>query len=133
MNDSISVHCNAGNVMVDMMGDLPGYGSVWYYPHAIANILSLCLVSLRLYIQYNSRESACFMVWKDNGICRRFRPGTRVLYYLDYGSKQEMVLLTDAIIQNNESDDINTVAKISVNSHRDNSLTQRMHGDYRIQ
>ena len=35
------LHCNAGTVLVTMKGDLKGYGTVWYHPTGIANILSL--------------------------------------------------------------------------------------------
>jgi len=35
------LHCNAGTVLVTMTGDLKGYGTVWYHPTGIANILSL--------------------------------------------------------------------------------------------
>jgi hypothetical protein len=38
---SMDIHCNAGVTSTDMVGDLPGYGEVWYHPNGIANILSL--------------------------------------------------------------------------------------------
>ena len=50
VNDHVVVHCNVGKVVVNMMGDLPGYGPVWYYPDGIADILSLYVVSLRFHI-----------------------------------------------------------------------------------
>ena len=34
-------HCNVGTVLVTQKGDLRGYGSIWYHPIGIANILSL--------------------------------------------------------------------------------------------
>ena len=33
------LHCNAGTVLVTMKGDLKGYGTIWYHPTGIANIL----------------------------------------------------------------------------------------------
>ena len=39
--DAIRVHCNSGVKVVDRVGDLPGYGNVWYEPTGIANILSM--------------------------------------------------------------------------------------------
>ena len=33
--------CNAGVLIVTLIGDLEGYGTVWYHPKAIANIISL--------------------------------------------------------------------------------------------
>jgi hypothetical protein len=41
---SMDIHCNAGVTSTDMVGDLPGYGKVWYHPNGIANILSLARV-----------------------------------------------------------------------------------------
>ena len=62
VDDYIVVHCNAGQVKVNMMGDLPGYGPVWYYADGIANILSLYRVSLRFHVQFDSRGSGNFVV-----------------------------------------------------------------------
>jgi hypothetical protein len=37
----MDIHCNAGVTSTNMVGDLPGYGTVWYHPIGIAKILSL--------------------------------------------------------------------------------------------
>ena len=39
--EGMRVHCNAGSHLTNLIGDLPGYGTMWYDPKAIANILSL--------------------------------------------------------------------------------------------
>ena len=39
--DAIRVHCNRGIKVVDRIGKLPGYRTVWYEPTGIANILSM--------------------------------------------------------------------------------------------
>ena len=39
--DAIRVHCNSGFKVVDIVDDLPGYGTVWYEPTGIANIMSM--------------------------------------------------------------------------------------------
>ena len=36
--EGMRVHCNAGSRLTNLDGDLPGYGTVWYDPKAIANI-----------------------------------------------------------------------------------------------
>ena len=41
--DGMRIHCNAGSHLTNYIGDLPGYGTVWYNPMAIANILSKVL------------------------------------------------------------------------------------------
>ena len=39
--EGMRVHCNAGSHLTNLIGDLPRYGTMWYDPKAIANILSL--------------------------------------------------------------------------------------------
>ena len=36
---AIRVYYNSGGKIVDRVGDIPGYGTVWYKPTGIANIL----------------------------------------------------------------------------------------------
>ena len=38
---SLTLYCNAGKAIITKKGDLKGYGTVWYHPDGIANILSL--------------------------------------------------------------------------------------------
>jgi len=38
---SFTLYCNARKAMINKKGDLKGYGTVWYHPDGIANILSL--------------------------------------------------------------------------------------------
>jgi len=38
---SLTLYCNAGKATINKKGDLKGYGTVWFYPDRIANILSL--------------------------------------------------------------------------------------------
>jgi hypothetical protein len=37
----MDIHCNAAVTSTNLVGDLQGYGKVWYHPNGIANILSL--------------------------------------------------------------------------------------------
>ena len=46
------------------MGDLPGYGPVWYYKDDIANILSLYLVGEQFHVEYDNQTSNDFVEWK---------------------------------------------------------------------
>jgi hypothetical protein len=36
----LHLYTNAGMVIIDKVGDLPGVGAVWYHPEGIANVLS---------------------------------------------------------------------------------------------
>jgi hypothetical protein len=40
----IDIHCSTGITSTDLIGDLPGYGAIWYHLNGIANILSLARV-----------------------------------------------------------------------------------------
>jgi hypothetical protein len=40
-NGHMDIHCNAGVTSTNLVGNLPGYGTVWCHPNGIANILSL--------------------------------------------------------------------------------------------
>ena len=71
-NNNIIIHCNAGNVLIDTVGELRGFGTVWYHPDGIANCLSLALVSDRYRVTLDTSVSQSFFVHKDDGSTRRF-------------------------------------------------------------
>ena len=48
------LHSNSGAVLVTMKGDLKGYGTVWYHPTGIANILSLNNVRKKYQVTFDS-------------------------------------------------------------------------------
>ena len=56
VKDRMKIQCNAGTRVTNLVGDLPGYGSVWFNLRAIANVLSLKLVKEKYHIQYDSDE-----------------------------------------------------------------------------
>ena len=41
----MEIHCNAGVASTNLVGELAGYGTVWYPPVGIANILAVSLAS----------------------------------------------------------------------------------------
>ena len=43
----MEIHCNAGTTTTYTIGEFPGYGTVWFHPEGIANILSLSRISKR--------------------------------------------------------------------------------------
>jgi len=82
------LHCNAGTVLVTMKGDLKGYGTVWYHPTGIANILSLNNLGKKYRVTFdsgNTKEQG-LVVHKDDGSKRIFRPSKKGLYYSDVAS-----------------------------------------------
>ena len=57
---------NAGSLKTNLVGDLKGYGTVWYSKDAIANILSLAKVEKRFKVTYNSTMATGFIVHTEN-------------------------------------------------------------------
>ena len=76
------VHCNAGSRLTNLIGHLPGYGTVWYDPKAIANILSLRQVRKQYHIAYDSTNRK-FVVTKPSGKQFAFLESEGGLHYLD--------------------------------------------------
>lgn len=88
--------CNAGAVVVTQVGELKGYGTVWYHPDAIANILSLGRVQRRFKVKYDSAHGDFFSVERDDGRIRLFTPTSKGLYasqVLNTQGEQECTLV----------------------------------------
>eukprot|EP00978_Attheya_sp_CCMP212_P020630 scaffold59246_cov62-Attheya_sp.AAC.1 len=65
--NSMDIHCNAGVTSTNLVGDLPGYGTVWYHPQGIANILSLSNSKVKNHgnrVTYDSDDGNEFRVHK---------------------------------------------------------------------
>jgi len=76
------LHCNAGTTIVTKKGNLKGYGTVWFHPEGIANILSLSNVSKKYRVMYDSgdKEEQGLVVHKEDGSKQVFRPSRKGLY-----------------------------------------------------
>ena len=68
----LDIYCNAGTKRTNMVGDLPGYGTVWFYADGIANILYMFCVVKIFRVTYDSHQENCFIVWKVEAPPRRF-------------------------------------------------------------
>ena len=107
---SMTVHSNGGPRTTNMIGDLPGYGTVWFDPAAIANILSLSRVRKKAYtVSYDSNSGDEFVVTNNTtGKVMRFRPTKSGLYYLDTtkekkNNKTTGVAMTLSTVDDNKS------------------------------
>ena len=87
MPEGMRVHCNAGSRLTSLVGDLPGYRTVWYDPKAIANILSLRRVQDSYHITYDSSHRR-FIVTKPSGKEFAFHESEGGLHYLDTTHQQ---------------------------------------------
>ena len=94
----MDIHCNAGVTSTNEVGDLHGYGTVWYHPNGIANILSLKRVKEKHRVTYDSTNGNEFVVHKDDGTTRIFQQSNRGLFYMD--SAETGTLLVSTVAEN---------------------------------
>jgi hypothetical protein len=78
----MNVRCNAGQRTTTMVGDLPGYGTVWYDPKSIANILSLKRAAEKYHVAFDSKHGGSFIVTKPDGTIFEFKQSAGVVYLL---------------------------------------------------
>jgi hypothetical protein len=71
-NGYMHIHCNAEVASTNLIGDLPGYGTVWYHPKGIANIMSLTRVKERCWVTYDSHDGNKIHVHKTDGATLTF-------------------------------------------------------------
>lgn len=121
----MDIHCNAGVSSTNLMGDLPGYGPVWYNPKGIANILSLSRVQDRGYrITYDSDDGPVFTIHKADGSPpRRFHQSERGLFFLDTKDNPPngtVMMLTSGDVENSTA-----VALVNTVASNKSKFTQR--------
>ena len=74
INKPVRIVTNTGEQFVHYAGDLPGFGEVYYDSLGIANILAFQQVIKKYEVQYNSRGSDVFRVFKPDGTTRNSVP-----------------------------------------------------------
>jgi hypothetical protein len=81
VSGSLAIHSNSGVPTTDMEGDVKGYGTVWYDPDGIANILSFNRVVDCFEVDYNKKADQFELVRPDKSI-RFFKRSPAGLYFL---------------------------------------------------
>ncbi len=80
----LRLHCNAGVVVINEVGDLPGVGEVYFDPNGIANILSMAKIAQDFDVKYDSKDGNKFIVSREStGTYREFKQSPNGLYYHD--------------------------------------------------
>ena len=76
------IHCTARLTRTNLVGELPGYGTVWFHPDGIANILSLSRVKTKYRITFDSDENNKFLSINQTdqqGISRNLAMGSTIM------------------------------------------------------
>jgi hypothetical protein len=97
----MKVQSTAGVTYAHMVGDLDGYGTVWYYPDGIANILSLSRVRRDFPVTYNSTKGNVFKMQRKDGTYQEINQAASGLYF----SVMEEKVLGEATTLINTVDD----------------------------
>ena len=63
----MNIHCNAGIESTNWVGDLEGFGTVWYHKKGILNILYLEKVQEKYHVTYGSKDGNYFLLVKPYG------------------------------------------------------------------
>ncbi|VEU41596.1 unnamed protein product [Pseudo-nitzschia multistriata] len=80
----MNIHCNSGVARTNLIAELPGFGTVWFYEKGIANVLSLALVTDRYRVTMDSAVDNALHVHRRSGHgTRRFKRSQCNLYYSD--------------------------------------------------
>ena len=96
---AMKIMCNAGVKTTRMIGELPGYGTVWFDPKGIANILSMKQVKSKYHVQYDSESGNLFVVTKPDGKVFEFKESDDGLHYLDTDKYKSGVALIQTVAE----------------------------------
>ena len=104
VNKEPHFYTNKRKSFINRVGDLPGFGTVWYHHKGIANVLSLHTVSRKkdYKVQYQNWIKHKFKVINPVRVQRRLAPSNRGLYYCDRSSEMSTneILLLNTISDN---------------------------------
>jgi hypothetical protein len=90
----LRIPSNGGTQDTHMIGDLPGFGTVWYNAGSLANILSLAAVRKVCQVTMDTLAEAAIVVHKHDGTPLKFTESSNGLYYYD-ASKASKTELAD--------------------------------------
>ena len=77
----LCIYTDRGTQDTHLIGDLPGFGPVWYNNGSLANILSLAVVRKTCRITMDSSQEVAMIVHKHNGSELKFTETEGGLYY----------------------------------------------------
>ena len=81
--DGLRIYSNGGHQDTHLIGDLPGFGVVWYIKQSLVNILSLAAVRKICRVTMDTSEEAALVVHKHNGQKLAFMESSNGLYFYD--------------------------------------------------
>eukprot|EP00536_Pseudo-nitzschia_multiseries_P007124 jgi/Psemu1/17085/gm1.17085_g len=136
-DDKLHLYTNAGMIAITLIGDLPGFRSVWYHEDGIKNVLSFNGVATTPDYRVEFDNHAIgnhFRVTDPIGNVKEFRPSSKGLYYWDSShlfhtpKQQNMVISTPKLFYNEGITLIETVeGNKALHTNRDILWEERAH------
>ena len=80
---TLCLNCNTATVHIALVRDITGYGTVWFHPEVIADILYLMRVKNLYRVTYDSSKINYFTVYKGNGGTIKFTDYPIGLYWIN--------------------------------------------------
>jgi hypothetical protein len=100
---------------VEELGDLLGYGTVYYHPQVTADVLSFHNMAKRFKsVMYENRQQNAFVVTWDDNTTFTFIPSTEGLYFYDYQHSINRTTTTTVAEERNAMA-VNTVEELQRN------------------
>ena len=70
VDDSMALKTNAGHVVQDEKGTVPGCDEVWYNNQAMTNVMGLNTLIKKCRVTYDSAKENCFLVHAPHGVAK---------------------------------------------------------------
>lgn len=90
-------------LIVTELGDLYGYGTVWYYAGGIAKIVSLIRVQERFKVTYDSDKGAFFTKRRTDRTTRALHPNENGLHTFQFCESEQLSGKVNAVWENLKS------------------------------
>jgi hypothetical protein len=78
-----TIHSNGGESVTNLIGDLPGFGTVWLDENSIANVLSMTSARKQFRITQDSHEYDGIRLHRPDGEILEFFESRKGLYHYD--------------------------------------------------
>jgi hypothetical protein len=121
----LTVLTNGGTQVSTMLGDIPNFGSVWFNPASIANILSLAAVRKVCRVTMDTAVEAAMFVHKLNGDLMKFEEFHSGLYYHDTAASVQHTATTTTTSPPNTSETVNAYALVTTVAANKAMFTRR--------
>jgi Reverse transcriptase (RNA-dependent DNA polymerase)/Zinc knuckle len=96
----MTVYTNGGTQVSSLIGDVNNFGTVWYNPDSLANILSLAEVRKVCRVTMDTDDEPAMFVHRNNGMVMKFVEYKSGLYYHDTSQQEHNFTFVSTVTDN---------------------------------